>query len=250
MMNIERLKQITPAVFATAPSTKMSDKYIFVPTLDIVEKFEKQGWVVSSAKQTGKTIHGVHELRLRNGELPQVGDSIVEAIIRNSHNGQATFSVSAGLNRLVCSNGLTVPTSLSESFNIRHQRFDIQDVKSLTESFAERLPIIQDSVGRMMNRELTMKEKIEFIKKSINVRWKTGSVPSSLDVMSIVHPRREEDNKNDLWTVFNVIQENFTKGGLKYITDRGRYTELRGLNNIMALHKVNTKLWELAEEMC
>lgn len=250
MMNIEQLKQITPAVFATSPSTKMSDKYVFVPTLDIVEKFEKEGWTVATAKQTGKTIHGVHELRLRNGSLPQVGDSIVEAIIRNSHNGQATFSVSAGLHRLVCSNGLTVPTSLSESFNIRHQRFDIQDVKSLTESFAERLPVIQGSVERMMNRELTMKEKIEFIKKAINVRWKSGSVPTSLDVMSIVHPRREEDNKNDLWTVFNVIQENFTQGGLKYTTDKGRNTELKGLKSIMAVHNVNTKLWELAAEIC
>jgi hypothetical protein len=30
---------------------------------------------------------------------------------------------------------------------------------------------------------------------------------------------------------------------------KGRRTKLRGLQNIMALNKVNTKLWELAEEM-
>jgi hypothetical protein len=250
MMNHENLKEVSPAVFATSPSTKMSERYVFVPTLDIVEKFEKEGWTVSSAKQMGRTEHGIHELRLRNGELPKVGDSLVEAIIRNSHNGMATFSVSAGLHRLVCSNGLTVPTSLSESFNVRHQRFDIDDVKSLTESFAQRLPVIQSSVDKMMNKELSTKEKVEFIKKAINVRWKSGSVPSNLDVMSIVHPRREQDQKNDVWTMFNVIQENFTRGGLKYTTDKGRKTELRGLKNIMVVNQINTKLWELATEMC
>jgi len=30
---------------------------------------------------------------------------------------------------------------------------------------------------------------------------------------------------------------------------KGRRTKLRGLQNILAMNKVNTKLWELAEEM-
>lgn len=246
----ELIKSTAPSVFATSPSQKMSDKYVFVPTFEILENFEREGWQLSSVKQTGRGEHGVHELRFRNGELPKVGDSIVEVIIRNSHNGLATFSVSAGLHRLVCSNGLTVPTSLSESFNLRHQRFDLNEVKQLTESFAGRLPVIQRSVDRMMNKELTLPEKIQFIKKAINTRWKTGTVPPTLDVMEIMYPKREEDNKNDLWTVFNVVQEKFIKGGLEYQTQRGRKTSLRGLSSIMAVNQVNTKLWELAEEMC
>lgn len=247
-MTIDQIKSAAPAIFTTTPSPKMSDKYVFVPTLDILENFEREGWELASVKQTGRGVHGVHELRLRNGELPKVGDSLVEAIIRNSHNGMATFSVSAGLHRLVCSNGLTVPTSLSESFNIRHQRFDLDEVKQLTESFAGRLPIIQGSVDRMMSKELTLPEKISFVKRAINTRWKTGTVPASLDVMNIMYPKREEDNKNDLWTVFNVIQENFVRGGLEYTSPRGRKTSLKGLKSIMAVNQVNTKLWELAEE--
>lgn len=246
----ELIKSDAPSVFATTPSPKMSDKYVFVPTFEILENFEREGWKLSSVKQTGRGIHGVHELRFRNGELPKVGDSLVEAIIRNSHNGVATFSVSAGLHRLVCSNGLTVPTSLSESFKLKHQRFDLDEVKKLTESFAGRLPVIQGSVNRMMSKELTLAEKTQFVKKAINTRWKTGTVPASLDVMSIMYPKREEDNKNDLWTVFNVVQENFVRGGIEYVSPRGRKTSLKGLKNIMAVNQVNTKLWELAEEFC
>ena len=146
MITLDQLKSQTPSVFATSPSTKMSDKYVFVPTMDILENFEREGWELASAKQVGRGIHSVHELRLRNGELPKVGDTLVEAIIRNSHNGMASFRVSAGLHRLVCSNGLTVPTALAESFNIRHSRFDLDEVKRLTESFAGKLPKIEGSV--------------------------------------------------------------------------------------------------------
>jgi hypothetical protein len=230
----EIIKEIAPSVFATSPSLKMSNKYVFVPTVDILENFQKEGWNLSSVKQMGKGLHSVHELRFRNGELPKVGDSLIEAIVRNSHNGMATFSVSAGLHRLVCSNGLTVPTSVAESFNVRHQRFDLDDAKKLTENFATKLPVIERSVSKMMDKVLDDKERIGFIEKAINLRWKSGSVPTSLDVLSIVHPKREEDMGKDVWTTFNVIQENFVKGGLKYTTNSGRNTELRGLKNILA----------------
>jgi hypothetical protein len=66
--------------------------------------------------------------------------------------------------------------------------------------------------------------------------------------MAIMYPKREEDNKNDLWTVFNVVQENFIRGGLEYTSSRGRKTSLKGLKSIMAVNQVNTKLWELAEQ--
>jgi hypothetical protein len=249
MITLDQLKSQTPSVFATSPSTKMSDKYVFVPTMDILENFEREGWELASAKQVGRGIHSVHELRLRNGELPKVGDTLVEAIIRNSHNGMASFRVSAGLHRLVCSNGLTVPTALAESFNIRHSRFDLDEVKRLTESFAGKLPKIEGSVKRMMEREMTIDEKIEFVRKSVGIRFGQDKVLNELQIVGLLTPNRDEDQGDDLWTTFNVVQEKYIRGGIETTSQRGRRTKLRGLENIMAVNKVNTKLWTLAEEM-
>jgi hypothetical protein len=250
IMTIEQIKENVPAIFTTNPSPKMSNKYVFVPTLEIMENFEKEGWKLSSAKQSGKGIYDVHELRFRNGELPKVGDSIVEAVIKNSHNGLAKFSVSSGLHRLICQNGLTVPTSISESFNIRHKNFDITEVKKLTESFAQRLPLIQNSVDKMMNRELTDDEKIEFVNKASALRWKMGKIPSNLSIDKILEPNRDGDVGNSLWKVFNVVQEKFVKGGITYKTTSGRKSGLRSLTGIIAVNQINTRLWEMAEEMC
>jgi hypothetical protein len=249
MINLEQLKSQVPSVFATQASPSVSNQYVFVPTMDILENFQREGWEIASAKQTGRTIHGLHEIRLRNGELPKVGDTLVEAIIRNSHNGMSTLSVSAGLHRLVCSNGLTVPTSTAESFKVKHQRFELDDVKRLTESFASKLPKIEMSVNRMMEKELSTDEKIDFLRKSSEVRFGQNKVLTDLEMVGLLAPNRTEDEGDDLWRVLNVVQEKFVRGGVEMTSPKGRRTKLRGLQNIMAMNKVNTKLWELAEEM-
>lgn len=228
----------------------MSDRYTFVPTMDILGNFEQEGWKVYSAKQTGRSQYATHEIRLRNGELPAVGDSLIEAVIRNSHNGLTTFSVSSGLHRLVCSNGLTVPTSLAEQFNIRHQNFDLGEVRRLTDSFASRLPIIQESLVKMENRELTMDEKVGFVKGAAAIRWREGNMPSTMSIEEILNPMRDGDVGDSLWKVFNVVQEKMVRGGVSYRSGRGRLTSMRELKNISVVNNVNTKLWELAESYC
>ena len=245
----ELIKSIAPSVFATSASPKLSEKYVFVPTEQIVEYFDREGWEISNVAQTGKGIHATHQIRFRNGQLPAVGDTLVEAIVRNSHNGMSTFSVSSGLHRLVCSNGLTVPTSVADKFNVRHSGFELDDVKRLMDGFSKKLPLIQGSVGRMMERELSMDEKIEYVQKSAKIRWVEGSIPTDAQLVNLLTPNRVEDDKNDLWTTFNVVQEKFVRGGFDYRTKTGRKSKLRDLKSIMAVNSINTKLWELAEEM-
>lgn len=245
----ELIKSIAPAVFATSPSLKMTNKYEFVPTHEVMEMFDREGWQLSSVKQTGKGIHNVHELKYRNGQLPNVGDTVVEAIIRNSHDGSATFSMAAGLFRVCCSNGLTVPTSVAERFSLRHNHFSLDEVKGLAEDFSKKLPKIEDSVSRMMEKEMTEKEKLRLIKRAVEIRWALGSAPSALDINDLLTPFRPEDEGSDLWTVFNVIQEKMMRGGFSYQTPRGRTTKLRGIKSIQASNRLNTKLWEAAEEL-
>lgn len=249
MLTIQTLKEITPSVFATSASPKMSNKYTFVPTVEIVENFDREGWKVYSAKQVGNGLYSQHELRLRNGELPSVGDSLIEAVIRNSHNGLTTFSVSAGLYRLVCSNGLTVPTSLADSISVRHMKFDMGTVRQITDQFAERLPIIQRSVSKMEAMELNEERLVDFVNKSSLIRWEKGSVPK-INIEDFLRPERDGDVGNSVWKTFNVIQEKFVRGGLKYQSKKGRLTSMKELKNFQNINKINTNLWELAETYC
>ena len=249
MLSIETLKQVTPSVFATSPSPKMSQKYTFVPTIEIVENFDREGWKVYSAKQVGSGQYAQHELRLRNGGLPNVGDSLIEAVIRNSHNGLSAFSVSSGLHRLVCSNGLTVPTSVADSISVKHMKFDMGMVREITDQFAERLPVIQRSVGKMETTFLEEEKLVDFVNKSALIRWEKGSLPK-INVEDFLRPERDGDVGNSVWKTFNVIQEKFVRGGLKYQSKKGRFTSMKELKNFQNINKINTNLWELAESYC
>jgi hypothetical protein len=249
-ITLEQVRVQAPAVFTTQASPKLTQKYNLAPTIEIIEGFQREGWEISSAKQMGNNPYGIHEVRLRNGGLPQVGDSLVEAIIRNSHNGLSSLSIGAGLHRLVCSNGLTVPTAVASSIRVRHMKVDMGDIRRLTDEFAENLPVIGNSMGKMDSTIMSDSQVNDFGTKAKIIRWVPGSVPSSLSIEELVRPVRPEDAKQSVWNVFNRVQEKFVRGGISYHTPKGRFTTMRELKNISSLQKVNTQLWELAETYC
>ena len=59
---------------------------------------------------------------------------------------------------------------------------------------------------------------------------------------------RPKDAGKDLWTVFNVIQENLIRGGIE-VESNGK---VRRSSEIKCIHKkttINQKLWELANKV-
>jgi hypothetical protein len=69
-------------------------------------------------------------------------------------------------------------------------------------------------------------------------------------IESILTPNRIEDQGNNLWNVFNTIQEKLIRGGFIYSVNEKRPRTARPINNIINSNKVNTELWELAQSMC
>jgi len=249
-MTANLIKSVAPSVFSTTPSPSMSNRYTFVPTFEIIENFEREGWTVSSARQIGKSDFAKHEIRLRNGQLPNVGDSLVEALISNSHNGMSTFKISTGLFRLVCSNGLTVPTSVADTISIRHSNMDMGEIRRVTDQFADRLPIIQRSVSKMENTFLSEQQSLDLLNKAALLRWQENSIPVTIKMEELLVPEREADMGNSVWQTFNIIQEKFVRGGTQYRTGRGRSMTMKALKDFQAINKINTGLWELAESYC
>jgi len=65
----------------------------------------------------------------------------------------------------------------------------------------------------------------------------------------ILTPRRYEDRQDDLWTVYNRIQESLLKGGLPGRTAQGKRTHPRAINGIDGDVKLNRALWVMAESL-
>jgi hypothetical protein len=248
-LSLETLTSKVPSIFANQASPKVSDKYTFVSSLEILEKFEQDGWKVASAVQKGKSQYHAHEIRLTNGALPAVGDSLIQAVIQNSHNGTKPLQIQAGLFRLVCSNGLTVPTQTTSDFKLRHKGLEMGDIRRITDQFATTLPLLQQKVEMFESKMMTESESVDFVNKATMLRWNSGSLPK-IDVNSWLNPLREGDQEPTMWKVFNRVQEKFVRGGEQVQNQKGRFIKMRELKNFDVVNRINSDLWELAESYC
>ena len=77
-----------------------------------------------------------------------------------------------------------------------------------------------------------------------------GTSPRQSSLNRLLYPRRYDDNAHDLWTTFNVAQENVIRGGLSGIArdaqNRRRRTTTRQVNGIDQDVRLNKALWVLA----
>lgn len=80
-----------------------------------------------------------------------------------------------------------------------------------------------------------------------------GAVTTPIKPEQLLVPRRQEDRTDDLWTVWNVVQENSIKGGLRGVsrdeTGRPRRSTSRPINGIDQDIKLNKALWLVGERM-
>lgn len=80
-----------------------------------------------------------------------------------------------------------------------------------------------------------------------------GETSTPIKPEQLLIPRRYDDRANDLWTVFNSVQENCIKGGLRgMIRDefgRPRRVKSRAVNGIDQDIKLNKALWTLSQRM-
>lgn len=209
-----------PAIAATAPSSKCSAKYAFIPTSEIVKRALDNDWVIRDTKQ-GRGALGIHNVTLvHKSQLnAKIEEGFPQILIVNSHNLSKRFTAVLGYFRLVCSNGLIAPTGMMHQTTTLHrQKVGEEDLSSSIIPSLERAfngySIITDKIDQMKARNLSDREKTLLARYANYIRFRYRMLqPKKFDPTAVLKPRREFDNGNDLWRTFNTIQENFTLGG-------------------------------------
>lgn len=241
MISLNSLRERVPAIFTKTPSPKVSDRYSFADSEYYLQKFIDADWFIHSARQVSKSEYAPHQVILRNNDIATVGDLLPQLIFTNSHNGIKKMTMDTGIYRLVCSNGLVVPTSITQSLSIKHLDLGDSTTDTIVNSFYEKVPIIMNNIDKMRNKILTNDEIDNFTYNALQIRF-TNAV--GININDVVKPSRIEDNSDDLWTVFNVVQEKLIRGGIQLPSKR----RSRPINNFVNDNNINTKLWELAEQ--
>ena len=105
--------------------------------------------------------------------------------------------------------------------------------------------------SRDLMRAITLDdgESEVFARAALALKYDDPDKPAPITENQILMPRRFDDRRPDLWSVFNRTQENLTKGGLHGRAANGRRQQTRPVQGIDSDIRLNRALWLLADGM-
>ena len=264
--SLEELQEVAPSIFTKTGSDKTSSKYTHIPTDRVIKDLELLGWGVVDAKEVNARQdkgYQKHLVVFRNPDVSinkkstnvdgEVFEDIVfpQILVTNSHDGKNSFKFQAGLYRMVCENGLVIADQQFEDYTIRHMGYDFEALQGVIKDMISNLDLTVESMNKMRKIELDENQQFEFAKQLLDIRVEgTDNMYKEDQIGDILVPQRKEDFGDDLWSVFNRVQENIVEGNFKYYNAKtlGTERQARPIKNFKQDMDVNKKLFSAALE--
>lgn len=226
---------------AQGPSEKHPDGIPAIPGTKVFEihKFTPRK-VSKRSKNPGQGNHFI-SLRTTQSYMVNGEECFPTMLIVNSYDGSSVLSVETGIFRVICTNGMIVKTKDFGKLKVRHLGVPEEEAFSLAKQFAANLPKIADLQLDMSKTELTDDQKIEFAMKAAQIRWEKEFTQE--DAQLLLEVKRPEDEGNDLWKVFNRVQEKCIQGNIKL---SGQKKTAKPIQAMWKDANVNRDLFELA----
>lgn len=244
----EQIARYAPSVLAQEAHESRGERYTFIPTIEVLDGLRREGFQPFEVRQTrvrdqSKREHTKHLVRLRHESSITSVEEVPEIILLNSHDGSSSYQLLSGFFRFVCSNGL-IAGDVCNDIRVRHSGNVVDDV---IEGAVRVLDNVEEIAGRIDTYKsitLAPEEATVFANAALQLRWDDKA---PVQAEQVLRTRRWADNKADLWTTFNRVQENLLKGGLSARTATGRRTSTRAVGGVNENVKLNRALWSLAD---
>src|SRR5665213_1476153 len=254
----DQIRALAPSVFAASPLPDVSQRYAFVPTAQIVSRLRESGWspVVASeqiVRLDNRRGFQKHLLRFQRSDVqPVAGEYSPELVLINSHDRSSAYQLHAGLFRFVCGNGMIIADATFERVSIRHSGFTPDEVIDASFKLLDRVPAITARVDAFKQRQLNDSEIVTFAEAALRLRFEDVK-NAPINPHRLLDCRRDADEGNDLWHVFNRVQEHLLRGGqrdwLRKREDGRRFPRTRAISGLDQNIRLNRALWNLAERV-
>ena len=227
-------------------SQRINSKATMVESLDAVREFQRQGWNIAGAyeqrnKQNRKV--GSHFIRMEHPDFKVTNskgkiDAVATMNIFNSTTGAKPMELDLGAYRQVCSNGMIAHTSYSNA-SVPHTEKGQYSLQEILCDLGIRTQGVMEEFNKLKERNVSPQEAMYLATQAAEIRFGKGH---RIDVSQLLNTVREEDKGDDVWTVFNRIQENLTQP--HRITDH-LGNVMNGVSNIEEDTRINKELFEL-----
>ncbi len=239
----------TTAFDATVPALeRVSDKYVFLPTLEVDRDMKSLGWTEARRGQPKKGL-GLHYIDYSHPKFPKLEGLQLFLRVYNAHNGTAALRLQWAFENGVCLNILEPAerADMPSSVRIVHIGYAKERLIAALEQAEKALESIVARVERFKATSVDDTQILNFVFKAKFLRDVTPN--NTVDLQRIQHI---EQASNTAWNVFNRVQESLIRGGYETMTivnGETQYNTARELTSIRERAKLNRKLWALAEDM-
>ena len=257
------IKHLCPVAFKSEMTTQeiadlgLSNHYSFVPTMNVVRDLQTMGWDCVDAKQVKarkKSTNGYqkHMLTFEHPKYKVEGvEEYPQLLLTNSHDGGNAFQLSAGIFRLVCSNGLVIKTEDYGTQRLIHKGYSFEAVQEMVEGFIATIDETMTRITAMKRTQLDKDQMTEFAKQAALLRFTSKSynednIDKVVYIDELLEATRKEDDGNAVWEVFNRVQERLVGGNYHYKGTKDKPRKARPIKNFKQNFEVNKKLSELA----
>lgn len=246
----DQIRAVAPSIFAYSPHESRSERYSYIPTSAVLAKLRNEGFQPFMVCQTrvrheDRREFTKHMLRLRHASQIN-GKEANEIILINSHDGTSSYQMLAGMFRFVCHNGL-VCGDIVDDVRVPHKGNVADHVIEGAYEVLSGFDQVQESREAMRAITLDDGEAEVFARSALTLKYDSVSKVPPITESQVLATRRFDDNRPDLWSVFNRVQENLVKGGLSGRAANGRHQRTRPVQGIDQNVRLNRALWLLAE---
>ncbi|NUZ08080.1 DUF932 domain-containing protein [Piscinibacter koreensis] len=252
----DTMRRAAPSIFAEGKHSSRSERYTYIPTIDVLRGLRKEGFepfmvAQSKSRVEGKTEFTKHLIRMRHAGQVSSRPEANEVILINSHDGASAYQMLAGAFRFVCCNGLVVG-SVTNDIRIPHKGNIQHDVIEGAFRVLNDFEAVDASIEGMKALELSSEEERAYAAAALTLRFgerSEGQPPAPVTPDQLLEARRPEDVGHSVWSVFQRTQENTMRGGQTGRSAAGRRLQTRAVGSIDRSVNLNRALWVLAEEM-
>lgn len=256
----DEIRKIAPSVFATTAHESRSARFAPIPTIEVLRDLKNEGFSVVGVKQSiSRRPNGAdfakHLLRLRrldDAVKHTVNSTVLELLMKNANDGSSVWDFLAGLFRIQCLNSMACLTETIDHIKVRHTgdaRAKVIDASFRVVGQAEKLLAAPAEWSQL---KLERDERIAFAEAAHTIRFADaeGKTTTPITPEQLLRVRRTEDHGTDLWTTYNVLQENAVRGGVHGVgvnaNGQRRRTTTRQITGIEQDVKVNQRLFKVA----
>lgn len=248
----DQIRAVVPSIYAEAPHESRSERYSYIPTATVLFELRKEGFEPFMVCQTrvrheDRREYTKHMLRLRHASQID-GSEANEIILLNSHDGTSSYQMLAGMFRFVCHNGLVCGDTMTD-VRVPHKGNVTEHVIEGAYEVLKGFERVEESRDSMRTITLDEDEATVFARSALSLKYDGANKPVPITESQVLAPRRFDDRRFDLWSVFNRVQENLVKGGLSGRSARGRHQRTRAVEGIDQNVRLNRALWMLADGM-